>query len=66
MRACCRFPGMNMRYTLDGKGAVDVTLDLPAGRYSGEWLHPETGVVEGIQAFRHTGGVKVTAIAGLR
>ena len=42
-------------YIKSGK-AVSLTLDLPAGRYSPEWVHPKTGETERVQAITHAGG----------
>lgn len=44
---------------LDASGPVEVTLSLPKGRYSGEWLNPATGSTQKVQSFRHEGGVMV-------
>jgi len=43
---------------LDGSGPVEITLDLPAGEYSGQWLNPMTGQVEQVNKFLHRGGDK--------
>jgi hypothetical protein len=46
------------RYAMyfDGSGPVAVTLDLPAGAYSGEWINIQTGAVERAEKFPHRGG----------
>jgi hypothetical protein len=44
---------------LDGDGPVDVTLDLPPGEYSAEWIDTRTGAADRQQPFRHVGGTKV-------
>jgi hypothetical protein len=52
-------PGREYGFYLDGSGPADVTLDLPAGDYSGEWVNVESGGVERAERFHHTGGGKV-------
>jgi hypothetical protein len=44
---------------LDGNGPAEVTLNLPPGEYSGEWLNTKTGKRESISNFSHAGGEKV-------
>ena len=44
---------------LDGNGPSEVTLSLPAGYYSGQWMNVATGAVERTEGFRHGGGKKV-------
>jgi hypothetical protein len=39
-------------------GAVEVSLDLPAGRYRAEWIDPKTGAVVKADDLEHTGGRK--------
>jgi hypothetical protein len=43
----------------DGRGPTEVTLELPAGMYAGEWLNVETGVIARQEGFHHEGGSKV-------
>jgi len=43
----------------DGDGPIELTLDLPAGVYSGEWVNTKTGKIERQESFRHTGGEKI-------
>ena len=43
----------------DGADLSEVTLDLPAGTYAGEWLNVETGRVERPESFHHAGGDKL-------
>jgi len=57
------------RYAMyfDGSGPVAVTLDLPAGAYSGAWINIQTGAVERAEKFRHRGGavtIETPAFAG--
>jgi hypothetical protein len=51
-------PGREYAVYLDGSGPVEITLDLPAGEYSGQWLNPMTGQVEQVNKFLHRGGDK--------
>jgi hypothetical protein len=44
---------------LDGNGPCDVTLDLPTGQFSGEWINVRTGSVDKSENFRHSGGNRV-------
>jgi hypothetical protein len=37
---------------------VEVSLDLPAGRYAVEWLSPKTGTLAPGEPFDHPGGRK--------
>ncbi len=41
---------------LDGSGPSEVALDLPAGRYTGEWIDVETGAAARAEKFTHAGG----------
>jgi hypothetical protein len=43
---------------LDGAGPTDLTLTLPLGQYSAEWINVETGEIELREIFRHSGGEK--------
>jgi hypothetical protein len=43
----------------DGDGPTEVTLDLPEGRYSGEWVNVRTGRVERAEEIRGGLGVVV-------
>ena len=52
-------PGREYAIYLDGNGPAEVTLDLPAGRYSGEWINPETGSAERSESFSHATGEKI-------
>jgi len=42
-------------YVRDGAKA-DLVLDLPAGAWRAEWLHPKTGAIEKPETFQHPGG----------
>ncbi|HXM45933.1 MAG TPA: hypothetical protein VN924_32160 [Bryobacteraceae bacterium] len=44
---------------LDGAGATDLALALPAGTYSGKWIDVESGAVARPEHFSHAGGDKV-------
>ena len=52
-------PGHAYGMYFDGSGPSEVTLDLPAGEYSGEWVDVQTGNVARPEHFRHAGGDKV-------
>ena len=41
-----------------GSTAVAVEMNLPAGDYTAQWLHPRTGRVEPPATFSHPGGVR--------
>jgi len=43
----------------DGSGPTQVTLILPLGRYSGEWINVSTGRMESLENFQHAGGEKI-------
>lgn len=49
-------PGSVYAMYFDGSGPAEVTLDLPAGEYTGEWIDVETGAVARPENFRHAGG----------
>lgn len=52
-------PGRVYAIYFDGDGPVKVTLDLPAGEYSGEWMNTKTGATQRIDRFQHRGGDKI-------
>ena len=45
----------------DGDGPIDLTLDLRAGEYAGEWTDVTTGAATPLNRFRHPGGEKSIA-----
>jgi len=49
-------PGGTYAMYFDGSGPIEVTLSLPAGAYTGEWIDTETGIVARAERFRHGGG----------
>ena len=51
-------PGHEYAFYLDGDGPTEITLALPSGEYSGNWIDTKTGSREPIQKFRHAGGDK--------
>lgn len=51
-------PGREYAIYFDGNGPTDVTLELPAGKYSSEWLDVRTGSFEQLESFDHKGGEK--------
>jgi hypothetical protein len=44
---------------LDGNGPAEITVVLPAGAYSLEWVNVKTGEINGKDEFQHQGGAKV-------
>jgi hypothetical protein len=52
-------PGREYGIYLDGGGPTEVTLELPAGEYAGEWIDVETGNAVRPESFRHAGGEKI-------
>jgi hypothetical protein len=44
---------------LDGNGPTSLTLELPPGSYSSEWVNVVTGISEQWEKFAHKGGEKV-------
>jgi hypothetical protein len=52
-------PGQEYAIYLDGDGPSGVTLDLPAGKYTGEWVDVRTGSVAGSEKFEHRGGERI-------
>jgi len=58
-------PGREYAIYFDGNGPAQVMLELPAGEYSGEWINTKTGDTEGLERFRHRGGEKNIAVAGI-
>jgi len=58
-------PGQEYAMYFDGNGPMDVTLDLPLGTYSGEWVDTETGQIEKT-TFRSNGREIVRRAPGFR
>jgi len=52
-------PGKQYAIYLDGDGPVDLTLELPRGQYSCEWVNIKTGTIEQMEGFTHEGGKKI-------
>jgi hypothetical protein len=52
-------PGKEYAIYLDGNGPTDLTLELPAGNYSCEWVNVATGEIAQLEKFAHKGGEKV-------
>src|SRR5208282_4482460 len=44
---------------LDGNGPADLTLQLPPGDYSSEWVNVISGKIEQWEKFTHKGGDKI-------
>lgn len=51
--------GQDYSMYFDGDGPAKVTLDLPAGHYTGAWVNVRTGAFERPEHIRSTGGVLV-------
>jgi len=52
-------PGREYGIYFDGSGPTEVTLELPRGQYSGDWVNVRTGSIERSESFSHDGGEKV-------
>jgi hypothetical protein len=52
-------PGREYVMYFDGEGPTEVTMDLPEGRYAGEWVNVRTGRVERAEETRGGLGVVV-------
>jgi hypothetical protein len=52
-------PGKQYAIYLDGNGATELTLELPRGQYSCEWVNVKTGTIEQLEGFTHEGGKKM-------
>ncbi|MGB6883120.1 MAG: hypothetical protein WBE10_03635 [Candidatus Acidiferrum sp.] len=52
-------PGKEYAIYLDGNGPTDLTLELPPGSYSSEWVNVATGKSVQWENFTHKGGDKV-------
>ncbi len=52
-------PGGDYGIYLDGSGPTELTLDVPAGEYSAEWIDVETGAVARRESFRRATGPAV-------
>ena len=52
-------PGRAYAIYLDGSGPSHLTLDLPKGHYSAEWLDPVTGSILHTESFSHSAGTKI-------
>ena len=48
-------PGKEYAFYLDGNGSIDLTLKLPPGQYSADWINPATGPVKH-ETVRGSGG----------
>ncbi len=52
-------PGHEYAMYFDGNGPIAVTLELPAGDFSGDWVNVKNGSVERKESFQHHGGEKM-------
>jgi len=48
-----------VRHEILGLSPTEAALDLPAGRYTGDWVNVRTGSIERAETFEHPGGGKV-------
>jgi hypothetical protein len=51
---------------VDGDGPAEISLKLPPGDYSVQWLDVFTGDKKDGEAFKHPGGEKVLKTAAFR
>ncbi|MDQ2712134.1 MAG: hypothetical protein M3Y72_22035 [Acidobacteriota bacterium] len=49
-------PGRDYAIYFDGKGPSEITLDLPSGQYSSDWLNTGTGQIERSEHIHSKGG----------
>ena len=59
-------PGREYAMYFDGNGPIEVQLELPGGKYDGEWLNTKTGKVERPENFWHPGGEKILSAPEFR
>ncbi len=52
-------PGKQYAIYLDGNGPTELTLELPRGQYSCEWVNVKTGTIDQLEGFIHKGGKKL-------
>jgi hypothetical protein len=52
-------PGKQYAIYLDGSGPTELTLELPRGQYSCEWLNVKTGTIEQLESFIYEASNKV-------
>ncbi|HTQ58718.1 MAG TPA: hypothetical protein VMI32_00720 [Candidatus Solibacter sp.] len=52
-------PGKAYAIFLDGAGPTELTVTLPPGNYSAEWVDVSTGSIAQREAFSHKGGDKI-------
>ena len=51
-------PGREYAIYLDGNGPAELTLNLPKGLYSVEWINVATGAISHTESFAHSDGAK--------
>jgi hypothetical protein len=49
-------PGEAYLIYLEGRGPVDLVLEIPAGAYRAEWIYPENGTSVPLSPVTHKGG----------
>ena len=52
-------PGKEYAIYLDGNGPTEITLALPQGRYSAEWVNTKNGTIEKSESIEQIGGTTV-------
>jgi len=53
------YPGREYAIYLDGSGPCELTLNLPKGLYSAEWVNVATGELQRSESIHHAGGTTV-------
>jgi hypothetical protein len=53
------YPGREYAFYLDGSGPCELTLNLPKGQYSAEWVNVATGEIQRSESIHHGGGTTV-------
>ena len=54
-------PGEAYGLYLRGNSQANLTMNLPAGNYHGQWIDPRSGLSTGLENFTHAGGQRVMA-----
>jgi hypothetical protein len=50
--------GQSYAIYINGGTGAQLQVDLPAGKYSAQWLNTKTGKIDGKEVFEHAGGTK--------
>jgi hypothetical protein len=54
-------PGKAYAVYVKGNSLASLSLDLPPGSYTAEWLNTKTGLVDKIESFEHSGATRTLA-----